>query len=102
MSLTEPFTTAVAKGRGSSFAGAEIHPHRTKIAPRDMTISRAASRRVCRWAWAYDKSHPVLRDVHRAPITKMGLDNPDTLYYHANIEDSAEYLITGTRAIRSI
>lgn len=31
------------------------------------------------------------------PYTKMGLDNPDTLYYHANIEPGAEYLVTGTR-----
>ena len=27
----------------------------------------------------------------------MGLDNPDTLYYHAYLRDSAEYVITGHR-----
>jgi hypothetical protein len=27
----------------------------------------------------------------------MGLDNPDTVYYHANISDAAEYLVTGRR-----
>jgi hypothetical protein len=27
----------------------------------------------------------------------MGLDNPDTLYFHANLRDDAEYLVTGVR-----
>jgi hypothetical protein len=31
------------------------------------------------------------------PHTKLGLDNPDTLYLHANIRDDAEYVVTGRR-----
>ena len=27
----------------------------------------------------------------------MGLDNPDTLYFHAYLRDDAEYVVTGTR-----
>src|SRR5581483_9357104 len=31
------------------------------------------------------------------PYTKMGLDNPDTLYFHSYLQDSAEYRVTGRR-----
>ncbi len=31
------------------------------------------------------------------PYTKMGLDNPDTLYYYANLADGAEYEVEGVR-----
>ncbi|MBB5918022.1 hypothetical protein BJY24_006934 [Nocardia transvalensis] len=45
---------------------------------------------------AHGTSHPYFV-TSTGPYTKMGLDNPDTLYYHANVEPEAEYLITGTR-----
>lgn len=31
------------------------------------------------------------------PYTKLGLDNPDTLYFSARIRDNAEYVVTGRR-----
>lgn len=31
------------------------------------------------------------------PYTKMGLDNPDTLYYHADIDPEGTYLVRGVR-----
>ena len=31
------------------------------------------------------------------PYTKVGLDNPDTLYFSARIRDDAEYVVTGRR-----
>src|SRR5262245_2834587 len=31
------------------------------------------------------------------PYTKLGLDNPDTLYFHACLRDDAEYVVTGHR-----
>jgi hypothetical protein len=31
------------------------------------------------------------------PYTKLGLDNPDTLYFSARIRDNAEYVVTGHR-----
>lgn len=47
-------------------------------------------------AWAFDKDFPYF--VRSAtPYTKVGLDNPDTLYFSANIRDDAEYVVTGTR-----
>ena len=47
-------------------------------------------------AWSYDKDFPYF--VRSAtPYTKVGLDNPDTLYFSANIRDDAEYVVTGRR-----
>src|SRR5438034_6056464 len=49
-----------------------------------------------RLAWAYDRDFPYFT-ASTGPYTKMGLDNPDTLYFHANILDDREYLVTGVR-----
>lgn len=47
-------------------------------------------------AWATEKTHPTFI-AGTGPYTKMGLDNPDTLYFGARINDDAEYVVTGTR-----
>src|SRR5215813_9654968 len=47
-------------------------------------------------AWAYQRDHPYFVQS-TGPYTKMGLDNPDTLYFHAYIRDDAEYVVTGRR-----
>ena len=47
-------------------------------------------------AWAYEKDFPYfIRSA--TPYTKVGLDNPDTLYFSATIRDDAEYVVTGRR-----
>jgi hypothetical protein len=47
-------------------------------------------------AFAYDKDFPFfMRSA--TPYTKLGLDNPDTLYFSARIRDDAEYVVTGRR-----
>ncbi|GAA4475147.1 DUF1214 domain-containing protein [Rhodococcus olei] len=47
-------------------------------------------------AWATEKTHPTFIQG-TGPYTKMGLDNPDTLYWGARVNDDAEYVVTGTR-----
>jgi len=49
-----------------------------------------------RLAWAYQRDFPYFV-ASTGPYTKMGLDNPDTLYFHAYLRDDAEYVITGRR-----
>ncbi|GAA4738093.1 hypothetical protein [Gordonia alkaliphila] len=44
----------------------------------------------------HDKVHPVLH-TSTGPYTKMGLDNPDTLYYHADVVPEGTYRIRGIR-----
>ncbi|MEI7056676.1 hypothetical protein WBG06_12735 [Nocardioides sp. CCNWLW239] len=47
-------------------------------------------------AWAGDPADPHFARPS-TPWTKMGLDNPDTLYFAAQITGEAEYVVTGTR-----
>jgi hypothetical protein len=47
-------------------------------------------------AWAYQRDFPYFVQS-TGPYTKMGLDNPDTLYLHAYLREDAEYIVTGRR-----
>ena len=47
-------------------------------------------------AWAYQRDFPYFVQS-TGPYTKMGLDNPDTLYLHAYLRDDADYIVTGQR-----
>ncbi|NLE81349.1 MAG: DUF1214 domain-containing protein [Rhodococcus sp.] len=47
-------------------------------------------------AWATERTHPFFV-TGTGPFTKMGLDNPDTLYFGARINDDVEYIVSGTR-----
>ncbi|MGB6580618.1 MAG: hypothetical protein WBF34_22155 [Streptosporangiaceae bacterium] len=49
-----------------------------------------------RLAWAYQRDFPYFVQS-TGPYTKMGLDNPDTLYLHAYLRDDAEYVVSGRR-----
>jgi hypothetical protein len=47
-------------------------------------------------AWAYERDFPFFVQS-TGPYTKMGLDNPDALYFHSTVRDDTEYIVTGTR-----
>lgn len=47
-------------------------------------------------AFDYDRDHPFLQSG-TGPFTKMGLDNPDTLYFGTRVTAGHEYVVTGTR-----
>ena len=49
-----------------------------------------------RLAFGYERDYPSFI-ASTGPYTKMGLDNPDTLYLHAYLRDDAEYIVTGRR-----
>jgi hypothetical protein len=49
-----------------------------------------------RLAWAYQRDFPYFV-ASTGPYTKLGLDNPDTLYFHSYLRDDAEYVVTGHR-----
>ena len=47
-------------------------------------------------SWGRDKDFPYfIRSA--TPYMKVGLDNPDTLYFSARIREGAEYVVTGRR-----
>ena len=47
-------------------------------------------------AWAYQRDFPYFA-ASTGPYTKLGLDNPDTLYFHSYLRDDAEYVVTCRR-----
>lgn len=47
-------------------------------------------------AFDYDRDHPFLQSG-TGPFTKMGLDNPDTLYFGTRVHAGHSYVVTGTR-----
>jgi hypothetical protein len=47
-------------------------------------------------AWAYQRDFPYFVQS-TGPYTKLGLDNPDTLYLHSYLRDDAEYVVSGVR-----
>jgi hypothetical protein len=47
-------------------------------------------------AFDYQRDHPFLQSG-TGPFTKMGLDNPDALYFGARLQPDHDYLVTGTR-----
>jgi hypothetical protein len=44
----------------------------------------------------YERDHPMLLSG-TGPFTKMGLDNPDTLYFGCRVQPDHDYLVTGIR-----
>jgi hypothetical protein len=47
-------------------------------------------------ARAYQRDFPYFVQS-TGPYTKLGLDNPDTLYFHSYLRDDAEYVVSGRR-----
>lgn len=47
-------------------------------------------------AFDYDRDHPFLQSG-TGPFTKLGLDNPDTLYFGTRVQAGHEYVVTGVR-----
>jgi hypothetical protein len=92
--VTQPFAEAIAQAE-QVVAGA---PH--VRSPQDLIEGydylAGGIRASIQMAWAYDRDFPYfVRST--GPHTKMGLDNPDTLYFHAWLRDDAEYVVTGRR-----
>ncbi|MDR3664073.1 MAG: hypothetical protein P4L86_27420 [Mycobacterium sp.] len=47
-------------------------------------------------AFDFDKNHPFLHSG-TGPFEKMGLDNPDTMYFGTRVTPGHEYVVTGRR-----
>ncbi|MFV0493667.1 hypothetical protein [Mycobacterium sp.] len=47
-------------------------------------------------AFDYERDHPFLQSG-TGPFTKMGLDNPDTLYFGTRVQADRDYVVSGVR-----
>lgn len=92
--LTQSFADAMAEAEKIITSAPHIRSDQDLIEGYDyLSGSIRASMQL---AWAYERDFPYFV-ASTGPYTKMGLDNPDTLYFHSYIRDDAEYVVTGRR-----
>jgi hypothetical protein len=92
--LTQPFAEALAEAE-KIIAGAPFVASEQDLAEGYDYLAGSIQASL-RMAWAYQRDFPYFVQS-TGPYTKMGLDNPDTLYFHAYLRDDAEYVVTGRR-----
>jgi hypothetical protein len=96
--LTQPLAEAIAAAEKIIVDAPHIETERDLLEGYDYlagTLRAAISS-----AWAFERDFPYF--VRSAtPYTKVGLDNPDTLYFSARIREDAEYVVTGRRGTTS-
>ncbi len=92
--LTQPFADALIEAEKIITTAAHVRSEQDLIEGYDYLAG--SIRASLQLAWAYERDFPYfVRST--GPYTKMGLDNPDTLYFHAYLRDSAEYVVSGRR-----
>ena len=92
--LTQPFADAVVEAEQIITGAPHIQSEQDLAEGYDyLAGSIQASLRL---AWAYQRDFPYFIQS-TGPYTKLGLDNPDTLYFHSYLRDDAEYVVTGRR-----
>ncbi|MGI6875203.1 hypothetical protein [Amycolatopsis sp. 3B14] len=92
--LTQPFAEALAEAEKIITEAPHIASEADLVEGLDYLAG--SIRASLQMAWAYEKDFPFfVRST--GPYTKMGLDNPDTLYFHSYLRDDAEYVVTGRR-----
>jgi hypothetical protein len=92
--LTQPFSEAIAEAE-KIIAGAPFVATEQDLAEGYDYLAGSIQASL-RLAWAYQKDFPYFV-MSTGPYTKLGLDNPDTLYFHSYLRDDAEYVVTGQR-----
>src|SRR4026209_8735 len=92
--LTEAFVEAVAQAEKIIANAPHVRTEQDLIEGYDYLAG--SIRASLQLAWAYELDFPDFSQS-TGPYTKMGLDNPDTLYFHSYLRDDAEYVVTGRR-----
>jgi hypothetical protein len=92
--LTESFAAAVAEAEQIISAAPHISSETDLAEGYDYLAGNI--RGSLQLAWAYQLDFPYFI-ASTGPYTKMGLDNPDALYFHSYLRDDAEYVVTGRR-----
>ncbi len=92
--LTQPFADAVAEAEKIITSAPHIQTEQDLAEGYDYLAGNI--RASLQLAWAYQRDFPYFAQS-TGPYMKLGLDNPDTLYFHAYLRDDAEYVVTGRR-----
>ena len=88
--LQEAIAEAEAMIRGATFARTE------QDVAEGLDYLAGSIRASLQMAWSYRPAQPYFVNS-TSQHTKMGLDNPDTVYYHANLRPDTTYLVRGRR-----
>jgi len=92
--LTQSFTDAVAEAEKIITGAPHIKTEADLAEGYDYLAGNI--RASLQLAWAYQRDFPYFVSS-TGPYTKLGLDNPDALYFHSYVHDDAEYVVTGRR-----
>ena len=92
--LTQAFTDAVAEAERIITGAPHVTTEQDLAEGYDYLAG--SIRASLQQAWSYERDFPFFT-LSTGPYTKMGLDNPDTLYFHAYLRHDAEYVVEGVR-----
>ncbi|HWF81345.1 MAG TPA: hypothetical protein VN695_12245 [Streptosporangiaceae bacterium] len=92
--LTQPFADAVLEAE--KIITSAPHVRTEQDLAEGYEYLAGSIRASLQMAWAYQLDFPFFVGS-TGPYTKLGLDNPDTLYFHSYLRDDAEYVVTGRR-----
>ena len=92
--LTQPFADAVLEAEKIITSAPHVQTEQDLAEGYDYLAGSIRSS--LQLAWAYQRDFPFFAQS-TGPYTKLGLDNPDTLYFHSYLRDDAEYVVTGRR-----
>lgn len=93
-SATAPFTEAIAQAEAMIASAEFAETDADRAEGLDYLAGGISS--ILQLARSHSKTHPYFV-TSTGPYAKMGLDNPDTLYYHATVVPEATYVVRGIR-----
>jgi hypothetical protein len=92
--FSQPLTEAIAKAEELVATAPHIETEADRLEGLQYLAGCVAA--CIHLAFDYERDHPFLQSG-TGPFTKMGLDNPDTLYFGCRVHADHDYLVTGTR-----
>ena len=92
--FTDPLTEAVAEAERLVAAAPHIETEADLLEGLQYLAQGIAA--CTHTAFHYDRDHPFFLSG-TGPFTKMGLDNPDTLYFGTRVHPGHEYVVSGIR-----
>jgi hypothetical protein len=91
---TDPLTDAIAEAEQLVAAAPHIETEADLLEGLQYLAQGIAA--CTHLAFHYDRDHPFFLSG-TGPFTKMGLDNPDTLYFGTRVHPDRDYVVTGVR-----
>ncbi|MGO8937554.1 MAG: hypothetical protein ACLQLO_10630 [Mycobacterium sp.] len=92
--FSDPLTSAIAEAEKLVAAAPHIETEADLLEGMQYLAGCVAA--CTHLAFDYDRDHPFLQSG-TGPFTKMGLDNPDTLYFGTRVHADRDYVVTGRR-----